>query len=109
MEGIPRSRGRKSRRWVEWVRPQCRARDATTVNPDGTVGAPCWWCGQPIDYTIPDGHDDAWSPDHVHTVADHPELAEDPANIKPSHLVCNKARGRGQQTTSPLGAPSRSW
>lgn len=109
MNGIPKSHGRSTWHWRRVVRPRCRARDAATINPDGTIGAPCWICNQPIDYRLPDGHDDAWSPDHVYPVADYPEHAEDPANIRPSHLACNRARGRGESVTSPLGAPSRQW
>ncbi len=102
MDGIPKGRGRSSRRWREVIRPGCRRRDAA-------VNAPCWICGQPIDYSLPDGDDDSWSPDHVRAVADHPELAEDPANIKASHLSCNKSRGKSKTTTSRIGATSRQW
>ena len=94
--------GRDTWRWRNIVRPACRRRDEH-------ANAPCWICGQPIDYTIPDGQPDAWSPDHVYTVAEHPEFAEDPANIRAAHLACNKSRGRRGRATTNLGNQSRAW
>ena len=100
--GVPKSRGRSSRRWTEIIRPACRTRDQR-------ANAPCWICGQAIDYTIPSGQPDSWSPDHVYTVDRHPELAEDPANIRASHLACNKSRNNAATATTLLGNQSRTW
>lgn len=100
--GIPKARGRNSRRWREVIRPSARRRDEAAQ-------ARCWICNQDIDYTLPDGHQDSWSPDHIYPVADYPELAEDLANIAPSHLSCNKSRGKTDRFTPDLGAPSRTW
>ena len=101
MEGIPRSRGRHSRRWREVIRPQCLRRDMAAQ-------APCWICGQPIDYTAAPGTPDAWEPDHYYPVKDYPELAEDPANIRPSHSSCNRSRHTGEHD-GDIGEPSRRW
>jgi 5-methylcytosine-specific restriction endonuclease McrA len=70
--------------------------------------APCWLCGQPIDYTLPAGHPQAFTVDHVQPRSQRPDLAEDPANLRAAHAKCNKARG----TAAPrhgLGAQSRAW
>lgn len=66
-------------------------------------GDRCWICGGEIDYLAPAHHPDAWEPDHVRPVSTHPELAEDPANIRSSHASCNNARGSGGTATG-LGA-----
>ena len=53
------------------------------------ANAPCWLCGQPIDYRIP--HNDpvtgavnreAFELDHAYPRSTHPELAEDPSNFR---------------------------
>ena len=91
--------GRSTRRYKAdkaTFREQCRE-----------TNAPCWLCGNPINYTLDYPHPESWSLDHEHTVSAHPELAEDPANYRPSHLDCNRQRG----TTTPtgLGHPSERW
>lgn len=58
--------------------------------------APCWLCGQPIDYnakpgTSPDSH----NLDHYYPVSTHPELQHDPANFRHAHMECNIRRGNG--------------
>ena len=75
---------------------------------DRRAGAPCWICGQPIDYRAPSGTPDAWEPDHVLPVASRPDLAFDPGNIRPSHCSCNRARGK-KANCNDLGTPSRAW
>lgn len=94
--------GRNTRRWTTIIRPQCRRRDME-------ANAPCWICGQPIDYTIKDGQPDAWSPDHVYPLNKYPEHAEDPANIRAAHLACNKSRNDKGTATTALGNTSRTW
>ena len=71
---------------------------------------PCWLCGQPIDYTAPPEHPDAFEYDHYHPVSTHPQLTEDPANARAAHSSCNRSRG----DTDPadilsIGAQSRIW
>jgi HNH endonuclease len=68
---------------------------------------PCWMCGQPIAYGIPD-QDDSFQLDHYFTVSAHPELQEDPANFRASHARCNRQRGDGAPAPT-LGSLSRSW
>lgn len=83
-----------------------------------TTNAPCWLCGQPIDYSIrftedEEGyayHPDAFEPDHYYPVSTHPNLREDPANLRPSHASCNRSRG----DTDPadllaIGDQTRRW
>lgn len=72
------------------------------------VKAPCHLCGQGIDYTIPSGDPNAWECDHFYPVEDYPELAEDPANFRPSHKDCNGSRGR-DAVRPTLGTPSEEW
>ena len=81
---------------------------ANLLERDRRANAPCWICGQPIDYRAEPMTPDAWEPDHVLPVATHPELAFDPGNIKPSHCSCNRARGK-KKNDNGLGLPSRIW
>ena len=96
------SRGRSTRRWRERVRPACYRRDAA-------VQAPCWICGQPIDYTAAPGTPDAWEPDHYYSPDDYPELAEDMTNIRPSHSSCNRSRHKGEKDDLNIGNTTRKW
>ena len=97
---------RSGYRW-KVVRQQC-------FNRDSRANAPCWICGKPINYAGDSKTDPwAWQPDHVLDVHDHPELALDPGNIRPSHARCNNQRGQAdkqrRQTRQELGEPSEDW
>ncbi|RVW06235.1 HNH endonuclease [Rhodococcus spongiicola] len=70
--------------------------------------APCHLCGQPIDYTLPREHPDAFQLDHYHPVKTHPELVDDTNNFRASHGGCNASRGAGEPTAT-LGTPSETW
>ena len=71
---------------------------------------PCWLCGQPIDYTAPPEHPDAFELDHYHPVSTHPQLMEDPANFRPAHSSCNRSRGDTDPTNLlAIGDQSRAW
>ncbi len=100
----PMATNRSTRRWREKIRPQTRAQHAK----DNT---PCWICGQPIDYTITATDDDnAWEPDHIYPVSTHPELYDDPNNLRASHRGCNRQRGNKKHTEiHTLGTPKRNW
>lgn len=94
--------GRPWRRLRTEFRTECERDDA-----------PCWICHQPIDYTItnPPGekqNTEAWEPDHLYPRSTHPHLAMDRANLRPSHLGCNRARGNGM-VDDDLGVLSRQW
>lgn len=110
--GIPKSRGKSSRRW-EAMRKRHRAQSAA-------LNLPCHICGEPIDYTLHYPHPRSYSTDHRVAVSVDAALAEDPGNLQPSHLVCNQRKGNRPTTgsrqprTSPglyeAGVyPSRSW
>ena len=78
-------------------------------NRDRAVGAVCWICGEPIDYSL--GYstcDDAYEADHYIPVDDHPELEYDLTNIRASHRHCNRSRQK-RAGISLLGTPSRDW
>lgn len=93
--------GRDGRPWrtlAASYRRECEARDAR-----------CWICGQEIDYGADStSHPDSFQPDHFHPVAQRPELALDPANLRPSHRSCNLERSDGPPPLG-LGEPSRAW
>lgn len=91
---------RGSRRWHE-----LRAR---LFDRDRKANAPCWICGQPIDYRAASMTPDAWEPDHVQPVATHPDLAFDPGNIRPSHCSCNRSRG-SRRADASIGKSTRNW
>lgn len=98
--GINPNAGRRTRRFIaqrKTFRAECTAADA-----------PCWLCGQPIDYTLPMEHPEAFQVDHAYPVDHRPELAEDPANFRPSHKHCNLRRGN-REPFIDLGIPSENW
>lgn len=72
------------------------------------VAAECWLCHQPIDYAADASSDNSFSADHVMPYADHPELREDPANLAPAHLGCNRRRGK-RAPSAGIGQTSRQW
>ncbi|OZF40762.1 hypothetical protein CH296_00455 [Rhodococcus sp. 14-2496-1d] len=69
---------------------------------------PCFICGQPIDYSLPPDHPDAFSLEHRYPRSTHPHLVTDPANCFAAHLDCNKRRGNRAYKPG-LGVRSREW
>lgn len=69
--------------------------------------ARCWLCGGAIDYLLRDGFD-AFELDHYYPVSLYPQHEEDPANFRPSHRSCNRARGN-RAPAPRLGDTSRAW
>lgn len=69
---------------------------------------PCWLCQDPIDYTLPREHPEAFNLDHAIPVSERPDLLLDPLNFRPSHKVCNERRGDDEPTID-LGQPSEDW
>ncbi|SCX05913.1 hypothetical protein, partial [Mycolicibacterium fluoranthenivorans] len=105
--GISAYVGRSTRRYRK-LRAAFRHECATEDQPGGTTGRPCWLCGKPIDYSLPDDHPDGFNLDHAYTVADRPDLAEDPANFRPAHKACNGLRGNNDPFIQ-IGSPSEDW
>lgn len=66
---------------------------------------PCYHDGQPIDYSLVWPDPGSFSVDHLLSKRDHPELADDPANMVASHLRCNQSKGAGD---AKLGLGNRS-
>ena len=102
--GGERGRGMASRssRW-KVVRGMAYERDRKR-------NAPCWWCGQPINYIAPPSSTpDSWEGDHKVPVSKAPDLEIDLNNIMPSHRHCNRARGDGTNGENALGMQSRVW
>lgn len=94
--------GNSSRKWRTKIRPTFRKQG---VDAD----APCWLCGQAIDYAITDIHNDGcWEPDHLFPRSTHPLLAEDPGNLRHSHRGCNRTRSNKLHVTG-LGTLTRDW
>jgi len=85
---MAQTRGRNT---SQWKRLRAKLRREAERNGDR-----CWICGGEIDYIAPAHSPDSWEPDHVKPVADFPELAEDPANIRSSHASCNRSRKTGE-------------
>lgn len=57
-----------------------------------SIGAPCWLCGKPIDYSLPAGHPMSFEVDEVVPVS----KGGDPldfGNTRPAHRSCNQRRG----------------
>ena len=69
----------------------------------------CWLCNQPIDMTIADPFDDGvFEVDHVYPVSTHPELADDPDNLRDSHRACNSERSNTMEAVN-IGWTSMDW
>lgn len=68
---------------------------------------PCWLCRQDIDYDAPKADPLSFTADHVRSLKTHPELADEPTNLRPAHFKCNSSR----QDRAPvlLGSSSRTW
>jgi len=79
------NRSLRGYRWRQ-VAQQFRARCAA-------VSAPCWICGQHIDYAAAPQTESAFEADHKMPVETHPHLAFMPSNLRPSHSSCNRSRG----------------
>ncbi|MFD7157941.1 HNH endonuclease [Kribbella sp. WER1] len=91
------SAGRAGRRWLRLV-AEVRARRGT-----------CCRCGQRIDYRLAYPDPNSFSVDHFpYPLSTHPHLAEDPANLAPAHLHCNKAAGNRRPLPN-LGNTSEQW
>lgn len=92
---------RRGRRW-DRTKAQAFARDMRAL-------AHCWICRGPIDYSLaPSSCPEAWEPDHYIPVDDRPDLEYDLGNIRPSHVSCNRSRGK-RAGIDLLGTPSRVW
>lgn len=91
--------------------PRYQAARTRYRNECWQTNAPCWLCGQPIDYNLRWPHPDSWSLDHKITVST-PVLgaryALDPGNFRPSHLHCNQERGNNNPDHHPP-QPSEDW
>jgi len=102
---VPPSAGRKGHKW-RVLRQQCFERDMRR-------NAVCWLCHCPINYAAEPGQPDAWEPDHIQEVDQHPELAYDPMNIAPAHSRCNRIRGAeylaAKKHREDCGEPSEDW
>ena len=70
--------------------------------------APCWLCGQPIDYAAPANDPDALEIDHVKSRKRFPHLALDRNNLRPSHHRCNRGKGAGEAQIA-MGDTSEDW
>ena len=82
--------GHRGRRVQREHKARCRA-----------AKAPCFHCGQPIDYTAPPGHPDSFESDHRLPASTHPSLAYEPSNRIASCCRCNRSRGNRPLPTEP--------
>jgi hypothetical protein len=104
---MPTSNPNFGRRTYNFIRKRKEFRDRCE-----RTQAPCWLCPpsrNKIDYSLPDTHPDGFNLDHMISVAERPDLAEDPCNFKPSHKACNEKRGDGRSKIIYVGEPSEVW
>lgn len=65
------------------------------------MGLPCAICGRPIDYSLKAGDPWSYELDEIHPVSRWQEFgyaskqaaALDPANVQPTHRICNQRKG----------------
>ncbi|WP_051191578.1 HNH endonuclease [Microbacterium luticocti] len=72
------------------------------------TNAPCWLCGQPIDYDAPAHDPAALDLDHAKPIETHPHLALDSSNCRPSHCRCNRSRG-SRAPRPEMGMVTEDW
>lgn len=95
---------RRRRGGKRWIDTRARA-----FRRDRAANAPCWICGQPIDYSLGISTcGDAWEADHYLDYNRHPELEYDLGNIRASHMHCNRSR-QTRASIDQLGQLSRDW
>lgn len=89
-----------------WAR--FREKCATHRNPDGSVGAPCHLCSEPIEYYR--RYPDPWSfsLDHLIPVSEDPSLLLAESNARASHKCCNELRG-ADELVPELGDVGDDW
>lgn len=86
-----------------------KARDDAEARAAAGEPVVCWLCNQAVDMTNPDPHDDgAYEVDHVYPVSTHPELADDPDNLRDSHRGCNNERSTNMEAVN-VGWNSMDW
>jgi hypothetical protein len=107
-QGRPNTRAIRSSHRYQTMHDQYREQCAVQRNPDGSIGAPCWLDGEPINYALRYPHPRSWSLDHAITVADRPDLLLDVTNWRPAHFDCNSYRNQGEQPGGG-GVPSEDW
>ena len=88
-----------------WAWLQLRAEVAAAFR---SASAPCWLCGQPIDYLAPANDPEALDVDHMKPRISHPELELVRSNLAPAHVRCNRSRG-ARAPRPPIGAVDESW
>lgn len=98
---------RKSRDYTQ-ARNKFRERAKNQHNKDGSIGAPCWLDGEPIDYQLKFPHPRSWSLDHAVPIKENMALMLNAANFRSAHLDCNNHRGTDQPRIE-LGEPSEIW
>lgn len=64
----------------------------------------CWLCGRVA--CLRGCHTEADEADHVLSVADRPDLALEPSNVRPAHGCCNRDKGDG---TVEVDTWTREW
>lgn len=98
----PRNRGRTGRPWR-----RTRARMIQLWRQDD---APCWLCGQPIDWDLPAQHPMAATVDHLDPLS-LGGAPLDTTRMAPAHMGCNARRGNSTtHTTAARTLPrSRRW
>ena len=94
---MAKTAGRSGKRWAA-LREQIKA-----THPA------CYWCGQAINYQAVYPADDSFTVDHIKPWSTHPELREDPSNLKASHAKCNKVKGATDSLHLSLGNTSEKW
>ncbi|USC18124.1 HNH endonuclease [Rhodococcus sp. 11-3] len=67
----------------------------------------CGICGGPIDLSLPAGHKESWTLDHIIPLAQGGD-PESPYNVRPAHMRCNSARGAGSRAVRATRG-SRAW
>jgi hypothetical protein len=94
------------------LRKQFREACRKHRNGDGSFGAGCHICGNPIDYRYAFPHPMSWSLAHYRPVRAAPELALSPSNFRASHLRCNQTAGSHDPDDASdldIGEPSEIW
>lgn len=98
------SAGRKGHRW-RTVKAQHKAQCRM-------INAECWICHGahgPINYAAGPNARLGFESDHYYPVNTHPHLANEPSNLRPSHVKCNRGRGDAHPSLVTHSAAQGQW
>lgn len=73
-----------------------RRKQAALKRRTSAEGLPCYWCGKPIDTSLPYNDPHAFTADHPEAIANGGHLTRQ--ELRPMHRRCNSVKGDHEPT-----------